>query len=120
IVFSLLAQAGERDKLVARRAYEAGVSQLLGANAPPYAPPDPWVVPLDRALTRLDTAAPIAKQSLIEALVVTVMHDRRVTLAELGLLRAICARLHCSVPPLNVPAAGHDPAAIASPHPVAR
>ncbi len=100
ILFALLAQAGDRDKHAAHGAYEAGLRQLLGANVPPYAPPEPWVGPLDRALTRLDGLAPGAKQALIEALAVTILHDRRISLGEVELLRVICASLHCPVPPL--------------------
>lgn len=104
VLISILAQAGHRDKHLAHRAYEAGVRELLGANTPPYAPPDPWMAPLDRALTRLDRLGPLAKQSLIEGLVVTIAHDKHVTLGEMELLRAVCASLHCPVPPLELTA----------------
>jgi len=103
ILFSVIAQTGERDKHAAHRAYEQGVRRLLGNSVPPYAVPAPWVAPLDRALTRLDELAPLAKQSLIEALVTTVTHDQQINLGEMELLRAICASLHCPVPPLEVP-----------------
>ena len=52
------------------------------------------------------TVEPRATQSipemraLIEALVVTVAHDRQVTLGEAELLRVVCASLHCPLPPL--------------------
>jgi Zn-dependent protease with chaperone function len=102
VLFSIVARAGERDKHIAHRAYEAGTRQLLGSDAPPYAPPEPWMARLDRALTRLDRLAPLAKQSLIEALVTTVTHDRQINLGEMELLRAICASLHCPVPAMEV------------------
>lgn len=101
VLFSVLAQAGDRDKYVARRAYEAGMRQLLGANAPPFSVPTPWVAPLDRALNRLDSLAPLAKQALLEALVATIVHDRQVSLGEIEMLRVICASLHCPVPPIQ-------------------
>lgn len=103
VLFTVLAQAGDRDKFGAHRAYDAGMRQLLSGEAPAYAPIEPWVAPLDRALARLDALAPLSKQALIEALVVTVAHDRRVNLGELELLRAVCASLHCPLPPLALP-----------------
>jgi hypothetical protein len=102
ILFSVIAQTGDRDKHAAQRAYDQGVRRLFGNNVPPYAVPQPWIAPLDRALTRLDGLAPAAKQSVIEALVATVTHDRQINLGEMELLRAICASLHCPVPPMEL------------------
>lgn len=116
VMFAVVAQAGDRDKYAAQRAYTAGMQQLLGGNVPAYAPPETWMGALDRALTRLDGLAPMSKQALIEALVVTVMHDRRVNLGEVELLRAICASLHCPVPPLAPPDAESKAESILSPH----
>lgn len=116
VVFAVIAQAGDRDKYAAQRAYNAGMQQLLGGNVPAYAPPEPWMGVLDRALTRLDGLAPMSKQALIEALVVTVLHDRRVSLGEVELLRAICASLHCPVPPLAPVSTENKAESILSPH----
>ncbi len=102
VLLAVLARVGQRDKFLAHRAYDAGVARLLGDPRPAYAPPDPWIAPLDRALTRLDRLAPAAKQALIEALVITVTHDRKINLGEMELLRAICASLHCPVPPVEL------------------
>ncbi len=101
ILFSVVARAGDRDPHGAQRAYEAGMQRLLGENTPVYTPLDPWIGPLDRALARLDALAPLSKQALIEALVVTILHDRRVSLGEIELLRAICASVHCPIPLLG-------------------
>jgi len=114
VVLAVVAQAGESDKYAAHAAYEAGMRPLFGANVPAYAPPDPWMAPLDRALTRLDALAPLAKESLIKSLVATILHDRRVRLGELELLRAICASLHCPLPPLAPGGTGAEDAR--SPH----
>ncbi|MCK7466887.1 MAG: hypothetical protein MZU91_01225 [Desulfosudis oleivorans] len=79
--------------------------RLLPMNPPEYRPlPNNWLDALDPALTRLDWLPPLIKQQLIEAMVLTVAHDRKVTLGEAELLRAICASLHCPLPPL-LPAA---------------
>jgi len=104
VLLATIARAGHRDKHLAHRAYDAGIGRLFGEPRPPYAPPDPWIAPLDRSLTRLDALAPQAKQALIEALVTVVTHDRKIQLGELELLRAICASLHCPMPPMELPA----------------
>lgn len=41
----------------------------------------------------------MAKQRLLEAIVATINHDGRINLDEANLLRAICAILHCPLPP---------------------
>ncbi|HEX7044566.1 MAG TPA: M48 family metallopeptidase [Burkholderiales bacterium] len=107
LLFAVVARAGERDRHAAHRAFEAGMRTLLGSPVPPFAVPEPWTAPLDRALARLDALAPEAKRALIEALIVTILHDRELRLAEAELLRAVCANLHCPVPPIAPPAGGN-------------
>jgi Zn-dependent protease with chaperone function len=102
ILFAVVAQAGDRDRHAAHRAYDQGMRKLFAGVAPPYVVPQPWIAPLDRALTRLDGLAPAGKQSLIEGLVTTVTYDRKIRLGELEMLRAICASLHCPVPPMEL------------------
>jgi hypothetical protein len=75
------------------------------AAAATGAPSSGWIADLDHALTRLDFLPPAIKQALIEALVMTVAHDRQVTLGEAELLRVVCASLHCPLPPLVADAA---------------
>lgn len=99
-LFSLLALAGHADSDAARSACEAGLRRLFPQAALRYAPPTPWVEPLDRALMRLDRLPPLVKQELVDALAFTVLHDRRIMLAEAELLRVVCALLHCPLPPL--------------------
>ena len=59
-----------------------------------------WPPRLDQALTRIDRLQPAAKSLLVKALVLAIAHDGRMTVAESELLRAICAVLHCPLPPL--------------------
>jgi Zn-dependent protease with chaperone function len=100
VVFSVLAQHGNADATAARRAYEAGVHHLLPRARPSFVSLAHWAQPLDLALSRLDQLAPIMKEQLVEALVKTVTHDQRLTLGEAELLRAVCATVHCPLPPL--------------------
>lgn len=100
VLFSVLAHHGHQDQSAARRAYEIGTHHLYPRERPAYAPPVNWAGPLDGALSRLDRLALPAKKQLVEALVKTVIHDQQTTLGEAELLRAVCATLHCPLPPL--------------------
>lgn len=100
ILFSVLAQNGHQNENEARRAYEAGMHHLLPRERPAYAAPGNWSHQLDVALSRLDKLVPPAKEQLVDALMKTIAHDQRLTIGEAELLRAVCASLHCPLPPL--------------------
>jgi hypothetical protein len=55
---------------------------------------------MDDALEKLDALPAMGKQALVQALSATISHDNRVTVSEAELLRAVCAVLHCPLPPL--------------------
>jgi hypothetical protein len=99
-LLSVLARHGHDSEVAARRAYEAGMHSLFPRQRPSYAVPDNWAPRLDVALSHLDQAAPIVKEQLLEALLRTVTHDQQLTMGEAELLRAVCATLHCPLPPL--------------------
>ncbi len=100
VLFSVIARHGHDDETSARRAYEAGMHHLFPRERPAYGVTGAWATALDVALSRLDQLAPIAKEQLIEALVATVTHDQQLTIGEAELLRAVCASVHCPLPPL--------------------
>lgn len=100
VLFSVLAQHGHSDSDASSRAYEMGVHHLLPRQRPAFVKLAHWAQPLDLALSRLDQLAPIMKEQLVEALVKTVSHDQKLTLGEAELLRAVCATVHCPLPPL--------------------
>lgn len=104
-LLSVLAHHGHQHEQDARRAYESGMHHLLPRERPVYAVAQNWSVQLDVALSRLDQLMPVGKEQLIEALVKTVGHDNRLTIGEAELLRAVCAALHCPLPPLVAQAA---------------
>jgi Zn-dependent protease with chaperone function len=99
-VFAVLAQHGHAADASARRAYEAGLQSVLPRERPGYSVPANWPATLDVALSRLDRLAPAGKEVLIEGLTKTITHDQRLIVEEAELLRAICATLHCPLPPL--------------------
>ena len=100
VLFSVLARHGHSDETGARRAYEAGMHHLFPRERPAYGIAGPWAAALDLALSRLDQLAPIAKEQLVEAMVATVTLDQQLTIGEAELLRAVCASVHCPLPPL--------------------
>ena len=100
VLFSVLAAHGHADTVAARVAYDSGLQQLLPRQRPEFAPPTNWPAALDAALNRLDRLAPAGKQLLVEALTRTIAHDQKLSVPESELLRAICATLHCPLPPL--------------------
>ncbi len=101
ILFSALAMQGSEDEEAVRRAYDAGIAVMLpGAIRPPFLKLGHWPPRLDQALTRVDRLQPEAKSRLVKALALTISADQRMTVPESELLRAICAVLHCPLPPL--------------------
>jgi hypothetical protein len=100
VLFSVLARHGHGDETGARRAYEAGMHHLFPRERPAYGIAGQWAAALDLALSRLDQLAPIAKEQLVEAMVATVTLDQQLTIGEAELLRAVCASVHCPLPPL--------------------
>jgi hypothetical protein len=105
VLFSVLATQGNADERAARQAYDAGLDLLLPGIRPPPVRLAHWPPQLDQALTRVDRLRPAAKAELVKALVATISHDLRMTVPESELLRAICAVLHCPLPPLYAAAA---------------
>lgn len=100
VLFSVLADSGQPDPTQARQAYEAGMQQLLPQRVPDFQRSANWSSQLDLALNRLDRLTPSGKEALVEALVRTISYDQRMTVEEAELLRAVCATVHCPLPPL--------------------
>lgn len=101
-LFSVLAQLGARDAAAAQKAYAAGMHQLWGAT---WSETDLLPVPLlqlELALKGLDDLAYNAKRQLVAALTTVVAHDDQIQLEEYEVLRAVCAMIHCPLPPLVV------------------
>ena len=98
-LLALLAAQGHPEYRLAQQAYQFGADHLFPRSASRYALPSNGPQALAAALFVLDALDGPGKQLLIEALVKTLNHDRRVTVGEAELLRAICGALHCSLPP---------------------
>ncbi|MCK9394292.1 MAG: M48 family metallopeptidase [Methylobacter sp.] len=106
-LFSVVAKQGHSE---AGAAYQKGM-ECLGRHQqrikmlidsgqwPDYTPLQDWMSSTDTALDQLDGLQMPDKQALVSALVLTIFHDGKVTTDEAELLRAICATLHCPLPP---------------------
>jgi hypothetical protein len=100
-LLAALAQSGNEDATLARRAFEAGARYLI--PGPPgsdvvYAPPPDIISRLDEGWGVLDSLRARHKQRLVEAMVCAVREDGLLTLHEAELLRTACALLHCPMP----------------------
>jgi Zn-dependent protease with chaperone function len=95
----VVAQSGNDDPAAAQRAYLAGIQHVLPRAHLPYLARANGVLALDGAWPALDALDPLASQALVEAIVATIAHDNRVTVAEAELLRTICGVLRCPLPP---------------------
>lgn len=99
-LLTVVAQAGHENPTVARRAYLAGLAFIFPHLTAPYIPSADPLVTLDAIWPTLDALEPLGKEILLQGLVTTISNDGRVSLAEAELLRAICASLHCPLPPI--------------------
>jgi hypothetical protein len=95
-----MADFGQDDGSSAQRAFLSGVQRLPLRESPAYRPSAEWVAALDQALNTLDQLEPPAKAMLLEALGATIAADGVITVEEAELLRAVCAALHCPLPPV--------------------
>ncbi|MDJ0653421.1 MAG: M48 family metallopeptidase [Xanthomonadales bacterium] len=98
-LLAVLADVGHQNKEQARRAFQAGFGSLFSMESAEYGRPDNWVSTLDKALEELNRLLPLFKEELVRSLIKTMSHDGKITLEEVELLRAICAALHCPMPP---------------------
>ncbi|MGH8193531.1 MAG: M48 family metallopeptidase [Woeseiaceae bacterium] len=97
----IVADYGEADDASRDKAFKAGTA-VFGHWAEDSRVPDVTyaTADVDRHIDVLRQINPAGRQSLIQAIVETVLHDRRMNVTEAELLRAICASLDCPLPPL--------------------
>jgi Zn-dependent protease with chaperone function len=102
VLLSALAHAGHSDAEEAGKAFACGAERLAESDAKLALRPRDGcgISQLDQSLRRLVTVAPRLKRQLLEACTATIGYDRRVTLAEGELLRAVADALECPLPPL--------------------
>jgi len=114
VLFSVMAKQGHAEVDAAYQKgmeclgrHEQRIKMLIDTKQwPDYEPPQDWVSATDAALNQLDGLQVLDKQALVSALVLTLSHDGKVSPHEAELLRAICATLHCPLPPFVFDANG--------------
>ena len=114
VLFSVMAKQGHTEVDAAYQKgmeclgrHEQRIKMLIDTKQwPDYEPPQDWVSATDAALNQLDGLQVLDKQALVSALVLTLSHDGKVSPHEAELLRAICATLHCPLPPFVFDANG--------------
>lgn len=100
-VVAILAVKGNEGEADVAAAFQTG-SLALGMGEGQSAPDvSAWAAALDQALPTLDKLKPADKETLVNALIATVMTDERVAMTELELLRVVCALIHVPLPMLT-------------------
>ena len=98
----IIAQQGHENQVAAERAFHAGLA-VFGAWAQAadfHSDQEFSAARLDRHLDLLVALNSEGRQMLITAVSAVVLHDRKITIAEIELMRAVCASLDCPLPPL--------------------
>jgi Zn-dependent protease with chaperone function len=99
-LLATLAQMGHGEDGAAARAFTAGMSRLVPQANLPYAPPTDGVRALEESWPALDGLREGDKEALVGSMVAVVADDGVMTVAEVELVRTICAMLQCPLPPL--------------------
>jgi Zn-dependent protease with chaperone function len=97
-LLAVLAAAGQPDRAVAEAAYRAGLAQVVPGAVLPFGPVP--AVQLEGLWPVLDGLDGPEKQFLVAGMVTVIGDDGVMTVAEIELLRTVCALLHCPLPPL--------------------
>jgi hypothetical protein len=97
-LLAVLADGGRQDRAAAGAAYRAGLAQVVPGAALPFAPVS--AVALERVWPVLDVMDGPEKQFLVGGVVTVIGNDGVMTVAEIELLRTVCALLHCPLPPI--------------------
>jgi Zn-dependent protease with chaperone function len=103
-VLSLLAWEGNPEPGPAAQAFAAGMEAFLGAKSGHrlLGREEGTLTKFDAALQELNKAVPAVKRQVVVACASCILADDQVTVREVEVLRAICDRLDCPMPPLLV------------------
>ena len=98
----IVADHGHTDRKQSDRAFAAGTA-VFGDWAGQHRlthTTEQTIAVLDHSLNVLRRINNAGRESLIQAVSITIGHDGRLTITEAELLRAICAALDCPLPPI--------------------
>ena len=100
LLLSTLAYTGHRDEAAAQEAFEQAKRHVELPQARFRRGEECGLEAVDVALTVLEEAAPRIKRQVLQAAAACIAADRKITIAEAELLRAMSASLGCPMPPL--------------------
>ncbi len=98
LLLSLLAHAGDVDGEGATRAFRDATSRLSGVRLELLPASERLILGLGPALIELRALTPQLAECVVDACAHCVLSDRRVSVDETALLRAICDALRCPLP----------------------
>lgn len=101
LLLSALAHAGASKAIDAQAAF-ARAQVELGFPIEFFPKEKTQLAALDQALEQLNRVKPLQKPQLLKALSQCVLQDKRITIAEAELFRAIADSLDCPIPPLLI------------------
>ena len=98
----VVARHGHDDNNVGEAAFRAGLKHFgAWASAAPWTDDTTFShIALDKHLDLLTALNGDGRQMLVEAISTVILFDRKLTVAEGELLRAVCATLECPLPPI--------------------
>ena len=100
LLLSTLAHTGHRDETVAHEAFEQAKHHVNLPQARFRRDEECGLEAFGTALTVLEESSPKIKRQILRAAAACITADRKVTIAEAELLRAMSASLGCPMPPL--------------------
>lgn len=100
-MISVLACVGQRDPKQQQQVFNNAFSTIVGeSDAGEWFVPQWNHIKLSAALKKCALATPAVKKQILSAAVVTISHDRVLTVQEVELFRAMSESIDCPVPPL--------------------
>ena len=102
LLLRLMADRGHETIDDKRRAYDAGAAHFgrWASDREFQAVENDVVAQLEHSLDVLNRMNGKAKQTLLQAITSTVIHDGQINQAEAEMIRAVCASLDCPLPPM--------------------
>jgi len=100
-LLSILAKAGQKEARTARKAFDAGFERLksAGVGKKELYSEKASFKDVDKAFEMLSRAIPGIKRAIFDACCETVLFDKKVTIRETELLRAVASIMDVPVPP---------------------
>jgi Zn-dependent protease with chaperone function len=100
-VLTCVARVGNQDEILARQAFERGLTVLQEEKVEfAFLPAtECGIACLERSFAVLENTSPLIKRRLLGACLECLMHDGKVTVAEIELFRAVADAIGCPLPP---------------------